>query len=154
MTTYHSRSLYIIVKKTCRNRLTAFINTAKRNSQASPDIMMLVVARSRCEVGGRSLEAEVISLGGDGGQLFVELRHKLRFARTDKGLRRPITKGGEGIMRIEKSQRGLDNRSRADECGRVLRRERRVGGRGRREEEEVGNVVAGSRCGWCVSWFL
>jgi hypothetical protein len=37
--TYHSRSLYIMVKKTWRNRLTALINTARRNSQASPDIM-------------------------------------------------------------------------------------------------------------------
>jgi hypothetical protein len=38
--TYHSRSLYMIVKKTCRNRLTALISTANRYSQASPDIMM------------------------------------------------------------------------------------------------------------------
>jgi hypothetical protein len=28
--TYHSRSLYMMVKKTCRNRLTAFIRTASR----------------------------------------------------------------------------------------------------------------------------
>lgn len=28
--TYHSKSLYIIVKKTCKNRLTALINTASR----------------------------------------------------------------------------------------------------------------------------
>ena len=27
---YHSKSLYIIVKKTCRKRLTAFMRTAKR----------------------------------------------------------------------------------------------------------------------------
>lgn len=37
--TYHSRSLYIIVKKTCRKRLTAFISTASRYSHASPDII-------------------------------------------------------------------------------------------------------------------
>ena len=37
--TYHSRSLYMIVKKTCRNRFTAFINTANRYSHASPDIV-------------------------------------------------------------------------------------------------------------------
>ena len=37
--TYHSRSLYMMVKKTCRNRLTALINTANRNSHASPDIL-------------------------------------------------------------------------------------------------------------------
>ena len=36
---YHSKSLYMIVKKTCRNRLTAFISTASRYSHASPDIM-------------------------------------------------------------------------------------------------------------------
>lgn len=29
----------MIVKKTCKNKLTAFINTAKRYSHASPDIM-------------------------------------------------------------------------------------------------------------------
>jgi hypothetical protein len=29
-TAYHSRSLYMIVKNTCRNRLTALINTANR----------------------------------------------------------------------------------------------------------------------------
>lgn len=38
--TYHSRSLYIIVKKTWRNRLTAFMSTAKRYNHASPDIVM------------------------------------------------------------------------------------------------------------------
>ena len=37
--THHSRSLYIIVKKTCRKRLTAFISTASRYSHASPDII-------------------------------------------------------------------------------------------------------------------
>lgn len=30
----------MIVKKTCKNRLTALISTAKRYSQASPDIMI------------------------------------------------------------------------------------------------------------------
>ncbi len=38
--TNHSRSLYMIVKKTCKNKLTAFIRTASRYSHASPDIMM------------------------------------------------------------------------------------------------------------------
>lgn len=38
-TTYHSRSLYIIVKKTWRNRFTAFISTASKYSHASPDIL-------------------------------------------------------------------------------------------------------------------
>lgn len=37
--TYHSRSLYMIVKKTCRNRLTAFISTANRYNHASPVIL-------------------------------------------------------------------------------------------------------------------
>lgn len=37
--TYHSKSLYMIVKKTCKNRFTAFISTANRNSHASPDIL-------------------------------------------------------------------------------------------------------------------
>ena len=39
---YHSRSLYIIVKKTWRKRLTALMSTAIRNSHASPDIMRTV----------------------------------------------------------------------------------------------------------------
>lgn len=39
---YHSRSEYIIVKKTCRNRFTALISTARRYSHASPDIMIIV----------------------------------------------------------------------------------------------------------------
>jgi hypothetical protein len=30
----------MIVKKTCRNRFTAFISTDNKNNQASPDIMM------------------------------------------------------------------------------------------------------------------
>ena len=37
--TYHSRSLYMIVKKTWRKRLTAFIRTASRYSHASPVIV-------------------------------------------------------------------------------------------------------------------
>jgi hypothetical protein len=37
--TYHSRSLYMIVKKTWRKRLTAFMSTAKRYNHASPDIL-------------------------------------------------------------------------------------------------------------------
>jgi hypothetical protein len=41
--THHSRSLYIIVKKTCKNRLTALIRTANRYSHASPDIMTWVL---------------------------------------------------------------------------------------------------------------
>lgn len=36
---YHSKSLYIIVKKTWRKRLTAFISTANRYNQASPDMV-------------------------------------------------------------------------------------------------------------------
>jgi hypothetical protein len=39
---YHSKSEYIIVKKTCKNKLTALINTAKRYSHASPDIMTAI----------------------------------------------------------------------------------------------------------------
>ena len=37
--TYHSKSLYMMVKKTCKKRLTAFMSTARRYSHASPDIM-------------------------------------------------------------------------------------------------------------------
>ena len=37
---YHSKSLYMIVKKTCKNRFTALINTANRYSHASPDIIL------------------------------------------------------------------------------------------------------------------
>lgn len=44
--THHSKSLYMMVKKTCRNRLTAFINTASRYNHASPDIVMGFVRRS------------------------------------------------------------------------------------------------------------
>lgn len=36
---YHSRSLYMIVKKTWRKRLTAFMSTERRYSHASPDII-------------------------------------------------------------------------------------------------------------------
>lgn len=39
--TYHSRSLYIMVKKTCKNRLTALINTANKNSHPSPDMIVM-----------------------------------------------------------------------------------------------------------------
>jgi len=42
--THHSRSLYIMVKKTCRNRLTALINTARRYNHASPVIMRVSCA--------------------------------------------------------------------------------------------------------------
>lgn len=42
LVTYHSRSLYMMVKKTWRKRLTALINTARRNSHASPDIISTV----------------------------------------------------------------------------------------------------------------
>lgn len=37
--TNHSKSLYIIVKNTCKKRLTAFMSTDNRYSHASPDIM-------------------------------------------------------------------------------------------------------------------
>lgn len=40
MVTYHSKSLYMMVKKTCKKRLTALMSTDKRYNQASPDIMM------------------------------------------------------------------------------------------------------------------
>lgn len=42
--TDHSRSLYMIVKKTWRKRLTAFISTASRYNHASPDILCLSLA--------------------------------------------------------------------------------------------------------------
>lgn len=38
--THHSKSLYMIVKKTCKNKLTALISTANKYNHASPDIMM------------------------------------------------------------------------------------------------------------------
>lgn len=41
--TYHSKSLYMIVKKTCKNRLTALTNTDSKNSHASPDIILAVL---------------------------------------------------------------------------------------------------------------
>ena len=37
--THHSRSLYMMVKKTWRKRLTALMRTASRYSHASPDII-------------------------------------------------------------------------------------------------------------------
>ena len=49
--TYHSRSLYMMVKKTWRNRFTALINTANRYNHASPDILMLCCLM--CERGSR-----------------------------------------------------------------------------------------------------
>lgn len=45
--TYHSKSLYIMVKKTWRKRFTAFISTARRYNHASPDI--IVELRSNVE---------------------------------------------------------------------------------------------------------
>ena len=48
----------MMVKKTCRKRFTAFINTAKRKSHASPD---MIAVDSRCVVGG-----EVCAWGGEG----------------------------------------------------------------------------------------
>jgi hypothetical protein len=39
---HHSKSLYMMVKNTCRKRLTAFISTAKRYSHASPDILSVI----------------------------------------------------------------------------------------------------------------
>jgi hypothetical protein len=36
----------MMVKKTCRNRLTAFINTANKYNHASPDIVIALVRRS------------------------------------------------------------------------------------------------------------
>ena len=44
---YHSRSLYIIVKKTWRKRFTAFIKTANRYSHASPDIIAIVALATK-----------------------------------------------------------------------------------------------------------
>lgn len=44
---YHSRSLYIIVKNTCKNRLTALISTANRYNHASPDIILGQICESR-----------------------------------------------------------------------------------------------------------
>ena len=44
--TDHSKSLYMIVKKTCRKRLTAFITTANRYNHASPDILLAQVCIS------------------------------------------------------------------------------------------------------------
>jgi hypothetical protein len=43
---YHSKSLYMIVKKTWRKRLTAFISTANRYNHASPVIVGVGVPRA------------------------------------------------------------------------------------------------------------
>ena len=43
---YHSKSLYMMVKKTWRNRLTAFMSTAKRYNHASPDILAVLQIES------------------------------------------------------------------------------------------------------------
>lgn len=50
--TYHSRSLYMMVKKTWRKRLTAFISTANRYSHASPDIMVVVSRWMNAQLNG------------------------------------------------------------------------------------------------------
>jgi len=42
---YTSKSLYMMVKKTWRKRLTALSNTARRKSHASPVIVAYVAAR-------------------------------------------------------------------------------------------------------------
>lgn len=42
--TYHSKSLYMMVKNTWRKRLTAFISTASRYNHASPDILATKIA--------------------------------------------------------------------------------------------------------------
>ena len=60
--TYHSKSLYMMVKKTCRNRLTAFTNTDSKNNQASPDIMVavcLLVENGYQEIGRASCRERV-----------------------------------------------------------------------------------------------
>ena len=49
---YHSKSLYMIVKKTCRNKLTAFISTASRYSHASPDIIETTRVRNSLDSDG------------------------------------------------------------------------------------------------------
>jgi hypothetical protein len=57
--THHSRSLYIIVKNTWRNRLTALINTDSRYSHASPDIMgATLTCVTRNSIAGEKKEDE------------------------------------------------------------------------------------------------
>lgn len=56
--TDHSKSLYMIVKKTWRNRLTAFISTANRYNHASPDIVRAVCAARHLVQAGFSREGE------------------------------------------------------------------------------------------------
>ena len=62
--TYHSKSLYMMVKKTCKKRLTAFMSTARRYSHASPDIMcgFIYYSISVCEVLACVVFGEVGSL--------------------------------------------------------------------------------------------
>ena len=47
MMAYTSKSLYMMVKKTWRKRLTALSNTARRKSHASPVILAYVAVRCR-----------------------------------------------------------------------------------------------------------
>ena len=57
----------MIVKKTCKKRLTAFISTARRYSHASPDIIWTVsISLYPSALGAREREA------GRSGQLVVE----------------------------------------------------------------------------------
>ena len=69
-TAYHSKSLYMMVKKTWRNRLTALINTANRKSHASPDIMTgLRAVANDSQAGCESARAEGVAAGSCGEAL-------------------------------------------------------------------------------------
>lgn len=52
---YHSKSLYMIVKKTWRKRLTAFMSTANRYSHASPDMTGKRVSREYSSILHRTI---------------------------------------------------------------------------------------------------
>jgi hypothetical protein len=117
--TYHSRSLYMMVKKTCRNRLTAFINTANRKSQASPDIMVdrnqgrgdlelldYIVGDDRKRVGVRRWEAAAASARSE---IVVGRR-----AVAEGELRRV---GGEEAGKARKGDEGQEGREGGDIVG-------------------------------------
>lgn len=70
----------MIVKKTCRNRFTAFISTARRYNHASPDIIWASVVTqykvSRCFVTLSIRERESFQSVSEPISLLVGRRHK------------------------------------------------------------------------------
>lgn len=92
---YHSKSLYMMVKKTCRNRLTALINTANRKSHASPDIMTCF--------GAVANDSQVVCEGGRAGGVAAGSCGEARPQALDAAHDRD--EGGVGRVEARESER-------------------------------------------------